>query len=454
MNNIPMTLKSWISGSVSRRILSAALMIGALTGIVKVTIAIKELGVAAVFGVGDAIDIYATALLIPTIVTSILSGSFYSASIPVLIQAREQQGTNAQKRLMQTLTLWYLLALLVGALLTFMFANYYLPFIASGFSDVKIEMTRKLISIMCPWIVFSGLSVLWGSFFNANEKFFLPSLVPIITPLIILTVINLTRSTPDIILVAWALLLGAFVEMCLLAVTLWQQNYRLISLDFSISPEIRQIMLQSIPLIGSAIISSGNTIVDQVVVATLPAGSVAALRYTTQFSGLFLSIAAIGIGTAVMPFYSTMIANRDWQSVRRILTQYIILIGFVTVPITIGIFSFSEPLSRLIFQRGAVTADNVQLISNILRYSALQIPFYVTNILIIRLVSALGKNNILVVWAAISLLLNALLDLLLVNWLGIGGIAFASALVQLSLFCGLYIFIQRHLKMYQSQGNK
>jgi len=54
--------------------------------------------------------------------------------------------------------------------------------IASGFNQPKLELTFRLLLIVSPLIILSGIANIWGAVLNAGERFALVALAPIITP--------------------------------------------------------------------------------------------------------------------------------------------------------------------------------------------------------------------------------------------------------------------------------
>ena len=126
----------------------------------------------------------------------------------------------------------------------------------------------------------------------------------------------------------------------------------------------------------------GSTIlVDQSMAAMLGSGSVAALNYANKLTSLLLSIGVSSLATAVLPSFSRLSANQDWAGLRRVLNTYTNLIALATVPLTVVLIIFSEPLIATFFQGGAFTAQDAHLIARVQSLLFLQLPFYATGIL-------------------------------------------------------------------------
>lgn len=419
----------WSTQSVPHQIVGAIITVAALTTLVKMTIGAKELVVAWTFGIGDTLDIYVTALVIPTIFMSVLSGSLYSAATPIFTKIRETQGKQAQLHLFGEVAFWYLMITLICAIIAGFVGYLMVPMLGLGFSPEKVHATRQILPPLLIWLILTNLNVLAGSLLNANEKFAWVAGIPIITPIATLAIVAIHRPNADIDTLLLGLLIGTALETFGLGTLIFKEGLRAYHMTIHPSQDAKRLAMQGATLVVSALISSGTTLVDQIVVATLPAGSVASLKVANQFTGLFLSIVAIAVGTSAMPFMSKLIARADWQYASRVNVRFTILFFLLLAPLTLVLFWISPLLAQVVLYRGAITEQDASTIGNILSLAALQIPFYVAGIWSIRVISALGRNGLLIIAASIAVILNAVFDLLLVKVMGISGIAVASVIV-------------------------
>jgi putative peptidoglycan lipid II flippase len=107
-----------------------------------------------------------------------------------------------------------------------------------------------------------------------------------------------------------------------------------------------------------------------------------------------------------------------------------VIILAVTLPVIGLLVFFSEPLIRLVFQRGQFTGAATGVVATVQRYSLLTIPPAMVTALVLRLVSSLKMNHLLLRAGALSVGLNLALDLILTRWMGVAGIALSAAVVQ------------------------
>ena len=422
------------SDSINQKIFRAALIIGLLTLLMRVGTIIKELAVARTFGRSDAMDAFLIAFLLPSFFVTLIMGAAGSALVPVFVATRQNKGREAAETLLSSLVLITVAGLSALALLMCVFAPYYLPYMAHAFSPEKLRLTRELLYLLAPWLIFNGVGQLVTSVLNAGEKFALPALVPLVTPLAIIACIALAAERLGAFALVAGSLAGSAVEAALLVKLLRDHGVRPRLRWGGLDASLRMVLVQYAPLLAGAFLMASVTVVDQSMAAMLPAGSVSALGYANRIVSGIAALGANAISAATLPYFSRMAAAADWAGFRHTLKRYVALIASITVPFTLLLIAFSRPVSRLLYQRGAFTAADTELVAHIQAFYALQIPFLMLCALLVRFVSAIRRNDLLMYGCAINLSVNITLNLALMKIWGVAGIALSTSIVHLVSF--------------------
>ena len=422
-------LKSTHTDSTNRKIFRAAVIVGLSTVVAKVGATFKELIVARTFGRGDALDAFLIAVLLPTFVLGLAATALESALIPSFIKTRQKEGPEGAQRLFSSVLLLSLLLLTTAGALLGLLAPYYLPYLGSGFSAAKLQLTRELLYALLPFIVFNGVTGCASAVLNAGENFVLPALTPLVTPLVTIFFIQMLAPIWGAFTLAMGTVVGSFIEASLLARALRAHGLRLSPRWSGLDPGLRSVLKQYAPMLAGGFLMSGTTVVDQSMAAMLPTGSVAALNYGNKIVGVILTVGATGLGTATFPYLSKMIAENDWTGCRNTLKKYSLLVVSTTVPLALALMILSGPLVRLLFQRGAFSAADARLVSWVQICYAVQIPFNIWNRLFVRFLSAMRHNQVLMYICAISLILDVIFNLILMKVWGVAGIALSTSLV-------------------------
>lgn len=430
---------NWKGASTHRRILGAAVIVAVFTAAAKVVFFAKELVVAWQFGTLDLLDAFLIAYAVPSFAINLITGSFNAALIPAYVQVREDQGpTSANGLYASAMTLGILLLTICTGLIVVL-APLYLRILASGFDQDKLSLTITLLYLLSPVIILSGITTIRGAILNAGEKFAIPALIPVITPVMTIVFILIMGNIYSL---ALGLVIGQMTEAFLLGVALKRRGVKRSFGWHGVDPSLRQVIQQFLPMVAGAFLMGSTQLVDQAFAASLPAGNVAILGYGNKVISFPLQIAAMAIGTSVLPYFSAMLARNDWRAARQMLNRYLKLIFLLAIPATLLLILFSEPLVRLLLQRGAFTAADAKIVADVQAYGALQIPFYLGGILIVRLISAMRANHILMWGAVLNVIVNFSADYILMNVFGIVGIAFSTSLVYLLSFTYLLFMLR------------
>jgi len=351
-------------------------------------------------------DAFLIAFLLPSFFVTLVMGAAGSALVPVFVATRQNKGLEAAETLLSSLMVITVAALSALALLMCSFAPYYLPYMAHAFSPEKLRLTRELLYLLAPWLIFNGVGQLVTSVLNAGEKFALPALVPLVTPLLIIACVTLGAEKMGAFALVVGSLAGSALEATLLVKLLRDHGIKPRLRWGGLDSSLRMVMLQYAPLLAGAFLMASVAVVDQSMAAMLPAGSVSALGYANRIVSGIAALGANAISAATLPYFSKMAVAADWAGCRHTLKRYVALIAATTVPFTLLLIAFSRPIARLLYQRGAFTAADTELVSHIQSFFALQIPFLLLCALLVRFLSAIRRNDLLMYGCAINLTVN------------------------------------------------
>jgi putative peptidoglycan lipid II flippase len=435
----------WQRESVNRRIFAALMTVGGFTLAVNLAATVKELVVARQFGTGDTMDALLIAFLLPSYAVNVLAASCSTALVPTFVQVRKNEGQEKAQQLLSGVIIWNTAVLAAVSVLLALTASFTLPILGSGFSITKVALSRSLFFVFLPILVISGLKMTWAAILNASDRFALVALSPIMIPLATIAMLLLVGRTWGIYALAAGMLGGYVIEAGILGWGLGRNGFSIMPYWHGLDHALRKVVNQYIPVVAGAILMSGTMLVDQSMAAMLGTGSVATLNYGGKVVTLILGIGSVSLSTAVFPHFSHMVAVYDWASIRHTLKAYTYLILLVTIPLTLILVYFSESLVHLLFERGAFTAMDTWRVSQVQALFLFQVPFYFLGILMVRLISSLNMNAILLQAAIINLLCKIAFNYLLMQRLGAAGIALSTTLVYVVSL--IYCSIMLHKKI-------
>jgi putative peptidoglycan lipid II flippase len=414
--------------TTNRRIFRAAATVGVFSIGVKLIAMFKEVAVANYFGRSGPVDAFLAAYLLPGFVVVLVGGSLNAAFIPTFIQVRKDGGEGAGQRLFSSCMVWSQGLLLGLTLLLAAVGPSLVRAIASGFSPQKLQLCTHLFYAMLPMILLSGVAANSSAILNASKCFWLPAVCPVLTPLLTFILLLTRAKTWGVWSLVGGVLLGSLAECVVLGFALHYKRIHLWPRWHGYTREVRQVGVQYIPLLIGSVLVSGVTVVDQSMAAWLQPGSVAALAYGNRMVSVVVGLTATSLSAAVIPYFSEMIAEGNWEACRHTLQTYTRILLLAMTPIGILLVVFSPVLVRWLFQRGAFTAQDTLVVSRVQAMYALQIPFYAAGLLYVRMLTAMRRNDLVMISAGISLSLDIVLNLICMRFFGVAGIALSTSL--------------------------
>lgn len=438
------------SGSVNWRIFHAMTIIMAATVLVKVAAVAKDIVIAGTFGLGDELDAFLIALVIPAFAVTVLAESFDGAFMPAYIRVREQQGNADAKRLLGNVVVLNFCVMLAVTAVLAAAGDMVLRVVASEFSQEKRELAYSLYLVLLALLVLEGQSTLWGAVLNAGEKFALVALAPILTPLVIVGMLMLAGvHRLGIGALAWGTVIGCACELIVLGAVLARRGLLPLPRWSRSLKATRQVVHQYLPLVASAMIMSSSTVVDQMMASWLDAGSLAALNYGYKIPAFLSAIGITALGAAVLPHFSRLVAVGDYKTLRHTLKTYARWIILISVPIIALLCGASEWIVRAIFERGAFQRDDTALVTRIQQMYLLQVPFLVLGILGVRVLIAMSKNHLLTLMSIVNLVVSVCGNLILMRLMGVAGIALSTAVVYMISMTMIYVLLARNLRLLE-----
>ncbi len=432
--------------AVNRQVASAAVSVAAAGVIVKLIATIKEFTVAGLYGRSDAMDAFLAAALLPALLVNLISESMNQALIPTFIRVREHEGNRPAQQLLSSAMLAVCVLLAVAASILALAAPGIFPLIASRFSPEKMILARHLFYALLPTVLLAGIASNCTSVLNATGRFALPALAPAVIPLVILAGAPALAHYCGIWAMVLSTLAGTLLYAMLTASMLAARGFHFSLRWHGLNEPTREVARQYGPVLLSGVVASSGLIVDQSMAAMLPPGSVSALVYANRFVSVLVALLAGAVATAVTPHFSELVAHRDWLACRRSANSWLGIMAAVSIPFTVALALGAGPLIRVTFQHGAFTANDTAVVTPVLAMYALQIPFFVCSRVHYRVIVALRRTDLIFYCGLINLGLDIALNLVLMRWFGIAGIALATSLWTVATFFFLAYWSRRLLR--------
>ena len=410
----------------------------------------REIICAYIFGAGLVWDAFLIAFLIPNLFRKIFGeGALTAAFVPIFIDRLEKKGKDEAFRVLNvvitTLTVILSLLVVVGIAITFI-----IPLITSY---EKAVLTSDILRITLPFLLFICLAAILGAALNSFNHFLAPAIAPVLyNAVFILALIFIAPSCKDtskIYVAAWAVFIGGFVELLLQFPPLIKRGLKFKPRLEPRNDAVKEIYALILPTILGLSLFQINELMDYLVaeICIVGDGAVSALGYANRVMQLPLSLIGVAIATASFPALTTYITRQDRIGFASVLSKSLKTCLFISIPASLGIMVLSEPIIRLLFERGEFTPEATERASFALLFYASGIWCYCANQVLTRAFFAQKDTKTPVRISMYIVGLNFLLNITLVFWTPLkeAGIALATAVSGCVNFVWLMTILKNRL---------
>ena len=408
--------RAFISNIFKNATITNVIIVGITTLIVSSFGFFKEIVVANTFGLSELLDTFYIAILVPSFISGVFLGSFNSVFIPNYVS--ELKTGKSIGAFQSTSFLMTILVSLLFLIIAFLFTDVYLETFFKGHTQQYYDLIKVQFYYVAPCILFWGFSSLINGILTIDNEFTFSSLNTVFTPISIIFCLVFFKEQLGTIVLAFGTLVGSFLSfLFILTVAIKRNIIHLHKPDFK-SVNIKILFKQLPAKLSSSLLSGINPLVDQYFSAQLIIGSIAALNYGIKIPAFGISIIGAALGNVLLPYFSkNAIDNRQetFKKVTKIL-KYLIIVSSIVV--VIGIF-LSAPIISILFERNAFTSSDTVIVSKIQQMYLLQIPSYVTGLVMVKFLTSINKNNFMVLASIINLLLNVVLNYMFIKSMGV-----------------------------------
>jgi putative peptidoglycan lipid II flippase len=208
-------------------------------------------------------------------------------------------------------------------------------------------------------------------------------------------------------------------------------------------PVSRTVRREYLYLAATAAVGGGTLFIGQFMASTLSSGSVSVLNYGTRLASALLALGPAALSVAILPRFSLLAAACDWPALRRSLIGVLSLSLGIGALVSITLFYSSSLIVRLTLQRGAFTAADTAAVAAVQAISILQLPFTAGIAILLRTLSAMKANGIVLPVFGAALVVNIALGYLLMLRYQVAGIASAAVIGQIALLLALLALVFR-----------
>ena len=394
------------------------------TSLSKLAGCIRQIFIAAAFGVGATYDAFNYAYIIPSFLLIIIggiNGPLHNAVVAVLTPLNKKNGGIVLTQVSIKLSI----LLFCLAIVVYFNSSFLIELLAPNLSYETKSIATSQLRILTPCIPLSGFIGLSFGALNSRRKFFLSSISPAITSLTIICFIvfswifNQKNTSSDFLtytgLLAFATLTGTLIQFLVQIREI--KNIGLLRLESNFKlfkDEERRIFKLIIPASISSGLTQINVFIDMFFASSFQ-GAASGLAYGNFLIQAPLGILSNSLILPLLPKFSKLRIDRDNRGFQKYLISGIEYCFLTSIFLTGFFLTFNNQVVQLVFQRGAFDYSATLKVKNIIIAYAVGIPFYLYRDLLVRTYYSIEKPKFPFKLSFAGIILNIFFDWFLIG---------------------------------------
>ncbi len=413
-------------------LVKAMATVAGMTGLSRIAGFVRDIMMAAYLGVGPISDAFFVALKLPNFFRRVTAeGAFSIAFVPIYSKTIQSESRAKADLFASNMFMLMLSVLSVFTFIALLFMPYVIHMIAPGFygDSLREPLAIELSRITFPYLLLMSLTALLGGVLNALDRFAPFAFAPVlfnISLIIALLVSGYFESVGHAL--SWGLLVAGAAQLLFLWGCTKRAGVKITFAMPKIDKDARRVLKLMIPAVIGAGVVHINLFADLIIASFLQKGSISYLYYADRLNQLPLGVVGIAVGTALLPMLSRAMSNDNKGEALDLFNRALEYCLLLALPAAIALLVIPLPLITVLFERGEFGSADSQICANVLRAYAIGLPSYIAIKVFSTAHWAREDTKTPVKISVIATILNIALSLILIQYIGVAGIALATGL--------------------------
>ena len=413
-------------------VLYAAGMLTIMMTISRILGFVRDISVSSMFGISWQADAYTAAFTIPDLIYfALVGGGLSSAFIPVfssyLATEQDEDAHVMASTILNIVAIASMVLIAIGMVFTPQLIDIMVEFKhenAAEATALTIVLTRLMFA-QCFFMCLAGIS---QGILQCYKEFMVPALGAVVYNIAIIVIGILLAQHIGIAGFTIGVVVGAALNLLLQIRSMRQYGFSYkLTLNLR-HPGVKKFFLLFLPVVLGLSMNELNLLVSQRLASGLGGGVVYALKQAQRIMMLPVGIFAAAIGLSVFPTMTSHVARGEMKEYKQNLTMGLRTVIFITLPASVGLIALSHPVVRAMYQQGAVTTVQIELVSVILVYYCIGVVGYGAQQILNRGFYAVQDTKSPVLINVFVLLFNIIISIILVGPFTYRGLAMAYSL--------------------------
>lgn len=379
------------------------------------------------YGVSNISDAYLISIIIPTLIVSFIGTGITTSFVPLYNRIKIEKGNHSADSFTISVIKFILIICTILVIIVLVFTGAIVKLFASGFEGDIFYLTVNFTKISIVSVYFAALIYIFSGYLQIKNNFYAPAMMGIPNNIIIMLSIFLSVQY-GLYVLAIGSVIAMFSQMIFLLFFVNKKGLKFNYKKEKNHEDIRKMIILSIPVILGVSVNQINVLIDRTMASQIVVGGISALNYADRLNEFIQATFIMSIITVIYPQISRMAINGDITGLKKMLLDAISGICLMVIPATIATMLLAEPIVSFLFGRGEFNQEAILMTSNVLFFYSLGMCWFGLREIISRAFFAMQDTKTPMINAAIAMVINMILNVMLGKYMGISGLALATSI--------------------------
>ena len=408
----------------------------------------REMLIANLYGQGMESDILNSATQIPLLFFDMVLGvAILSTFVPIFNRYLQRDGkARAMAFASNFITAVGGIAVLAAGL-GILFAEPLVHLMVPGYAEVpgKVEQTAALLKILFPSIAFTAIAYIAVGILQSFGEFTIPSLISVVSNGVMILYLLVFGNRLGLVGVAVSMLVAWALQLVIQLPWLKKLGFRYTPRFDIRDPGLKEAALLALPVLVSSWVQPLCNVINMAFGSSLGDGAVSALNWANKIYIIMVGVFAYAITNFIFPRLSRMGTEEHAEGFAETTRTSVGWIIFIITLVSALFLALSEPIIKVVFERGAFTASSTAVTANALFYYSFGMVGYAICEVLNKSFYAIQDGRTPMMTSIFGVLVNLGSAALLIQvfHMGVGGLALASAISSASIAAALLVMMNR-----------
>lgn len=404
----------------------------------------RELVLASAYGTSIYSDAYLTAMNIPLVVLTVIGTTIATVFVPIHNEIEYNLGVKDSLKFTNNIFNIIIIFCISLTVIGLIFTEDIVKLFAIGFEGESLKIAVNFTKIIIISTLFIGLSYLLTAYLQLKQAFIILGSITIPRNIIIIISIILSLNySPYIMIIGtlFAFIIEFLIQLCVSI----KKGYRYECYVKINDKYVKKAIYLISPVLIGVAVNQLNAMIDRTLASTLVEGSISALNYANKLNGFVIGLFITSIVTVIYPILSKLSSEKNEEEFINAITKSINSVILLVLPISVGALVLATPIVKLLFERGEFDAKATNMTAIALAMYSLGMVSFGLREILGKVFYSLQDTKTPMINGVLAMIMNIVLNIILVRYLGIAGLALATSIS--AIICILLLFISLNKKV-------